>query len=97
MNGYFVKQNYSSMKAAKLRLNVSEHSWAKTFTGVSFLTNIVAACNLNLPLFQTSFRQWYFPDFTNNIFKERCYKKKRNVIRNVDQISIANLITHLFI
>ena len=35
--------------------------------------------------------------FRNNFFKERCYKKKSNVIRNVDQISIANLITHLFI
>ena len=67
MNGYFVKQNYSSMKTAKGRLNVSEHSQANTFTGVSFLTNIVAACNLNLPLFQTSFRQWYFPDSYLNV------------------------------
>ena len=31
-----------------------------------------------------------------SFFKEHCYKKKRIVIRKVDQISIANLITQLF-
>ena len=38
--------------------------------------------------------------FNNNFFKEtrkHCYEKRSIVIRNVDQISIANLITQLFL
>ena len=33
--------------------------------------------------------------FNNNFFKKHCYKKKSIVIRNVDHVSIANLITQL--
>ena len=36
---------------------------------------------------------WQLSEIFNNFFKER---KKSIVIRNVDQISIANLITQLF-
>ena len=43
-----VKQNYSSMKIVIQVLNVSQHSQENTITGVSFLINIVVACNLSL-------------------------------------------------
>ena len=33
----------------------------------------------------------------NNFFQEDCYKKKNIVIGNVDQISIANLITQFLL
>ena len=35
--------------------------------------------------------------FNNNFVKEYCYKSKSIVIRNMDQISTANLIMQLFI
>ena len=35
--------------------------------------------------------------FNSNFFKEDCYKKKSIVIRNVDQISITNLIPHFLL
>ena len=43
-----LKRNYSSMKIAKKMLNIFQHSQENTFTGVSFLINIVAACNLKV-------------------------------------------------
>ena len=54
---------------------------------MSFLTNIVAASNLNLSLFKTRFRHWWFPDsylkFLANFLKsivirkkKQCYKKR---------------------
>ena len=57
-----VKRNYSSMKIVKQVLNVSQHSQENTFTGVSFLINIVVACNLSLSLFKKRLRHWCFPD-----------------------------------
>ena len=65
-------------------LNISQHSQENTFTGVSFLINVVAACNLSL---SSEF-------FNNNSFKERkkaLLLEKSIVIRNVDHISIANV------
>ena len=41
-----VNQNYSSVKTVKQVLKVSQHSQENTFTGVSFLINIVVACYL---------------------------------------------------
>ena len=69
-----------------------------------FLINIVVACNLSLSLFKKRFRQWCFPDsflkFLTTTFlkreKKHCYKKRSIVIRNVDQISITNQVTQLF-
>ena len=72
-------------------LNVSQHSQENTFTGVSFLINIVVACNLSLSLFKKKFRHWCFPDsylkFWTTTFLKRekkallwekkyCYKKR---------------------
>ena len=65
-------------------LNVSQHSQENTFTGVSFLINIVVACNLSLSLFKKRFRHWCFPDsylkFLTTTFlkreKKHCYKKR---------------------
>ena len=87
------------MKTAKQVLNISQHSQENTFTGVSFLINIVAACNLSLCLFKKRFQHWCFPDsylnFLTTTFlkreKKHCYKKKSIVIRNVDHMPIANL------
>ena len=77
-----VKRNYSSMKIAKQVLNISQHSQENTFTGVSFLINIVAACNLSLSLFKKRFWHWCFPDSYLNFLtttllkrdKQHCYK-----------------------
>ena len=99
-----VKRNYSSMKILKQVLHVSQHSRENTFTRVSFLINIVVGCNVSLSLFKKRFRDWCFPDsylkFLTTTFlkreKKHCYEKRSIVIRNVDQISIANLITQLF-
>ena len=85
-------------------LNVSQHSQENTFTGVSFLINIVVAFNLSLSLFKNRFRHWCFADSYLKLFtkiflkreKKHCYEKRSIVIRNVDQISIANLLTLLF-
>ena len=96
-----VKQNHSSMKILKLVLNVSQYSQENTFTGVSFLINIVVTCNLSLSFFKKRFRHWCFPDsylrFLITTFLKReekhCYEKRSIVIRNVDQKPIANLIT----
>ena len=98
-----VKRNYSSMKIVKKVLNVSQHSQENIFTRVSFLINIVVACNLSLSLFKKRFRHWCFPDsylkFLTTTFlkreKKHCYEKRSIVIRNVDQIPIATLITQL--
>ena len=85
-------------------LNVSQHSQENTFTGVSFLINIVVACNLSLSLFKKRFRHCSFPDnyldFLTTFLKrekKHCHEKRSIVIRNVDQISIANLIAQLFL
>ena len=71
-------------------LNVSQHSQENTLTGVSFLINIVVACNLSLSLFKKRFWHWCFPDsylkFLTTTFlkrekkallweKNHCYKK----------------------
>ena len=119
MNGYFscdyvlniLKRNYSSMKIVKEVLNVSQHSQENTFTGVSFLINKVAACNLSLSLFKKRFPHWCFTDsylnFLTTTFLKRekkhwdkkksiVMRKKSTVPRNVDQISIANIIMQLF-
>ena len=85
-----VKRNYPSMKIVKLVLNVSQHSQENTFTGVSFLINIVVACNLSLSLFKKRFRHWCFPDsylkFLTTTFlkreKKHCHEKRSIVIRN---------------
>ena len=100
-----VKRNYSSMKIVKYVLNVFQHSLKDTFTGVSFLINIVAAFNISLSLLKKRFRHWCFPDsylkcLTKTFLKREKkygYEKRSIVIRNVDQISIANLLTQLFL
>ena len=43
-------------------LSVSQHLQEIIFTGLSFLINIVAACNLSLSLFKKRFQHWCFPD-----------------------------------
>ena len=43
------------------------------------------------------FSEQLFEIFNNIFFKEQCYKKRIIVIRNVDQMSITNVITQLFI
>ena len=98
-----VKRNYSSRKIAKQMLNICQHSQENTFTGVSFLINIVAACNLSLSLFKKRFRHWCFPDsylnFLTTTFlkreKKHCYKKrgsyiyrKSNFLCNFAKISV---------
>ena len=100
-----VKWNYSSMKIVKLVLNVSQHLQENTLTGVSFLINIVVAGNLSLSLFKKRTQHCCFPDSYLKLLtttflkreKKHCYEKRSIVIRNVDQISIANLITQLFL
>ena len=100
-----VKRNYSSMKIVKQVLNVFQHSQEDTFSGVSFLINIVVAFNISLSLFKKRFRRWCFPDSSLKCLtktflkreKKNCYEKRSIVIRNVDQISIANLLTQLFL
>ena len=99
-----VKRNYSSMKIVKLLLNISQHSQENTFTGVSFLISTVVVCILCLSLFKKRFPHPCFPDsflkfLTTTLLKrekKHCYEKRSIVIRNVDLISIANLITQLF-
>ena len=56
-----VKRNYSPMKIVKQVLYVFQISQEHTFTGVSFLINIVVACNQSLSLFKKRFQQWVFP------------------------------------
>ena len=51
-----VKRNYLSMKIVKQVLNVFQHLQENIFSGVSFLKNIVIACNLSLSLFKKRFR-----------------------------------------
>ena len=78
-------------------LNISQHSQEKPFTRVSFLINIVAACNLILSLFKKWSPHWCFPDsylnFLTTTFlkreKKNCYKKKSIVVRNVDLCNFA--------
>ena len=99
-----VKRNYSSMKIVKLLLNISQHSQENTFTGVSFLISTVVVCILCLSLFKKRFPHPCFPDsflkfLTTTLLKrekKHCYEKRSIAIRNVDLISIANLITQLF-
>ena len=69
-------------------LNFFQHLHENTFTGVSFLINIIAACNLSLSLFKKRFRQWCFPDsylkFSATFLKrekKHCYQKKSIVMR----------------
>ena len=99
-----LKWNYSIFMILKKVLNVSQHSQENTSTGVSFLTKIVVACNLSLSLFKKRFQHWCFPDSYLKFLtpflkreKRHCYKKRSIVIRNVNQISIANLITPFFV
>ena len=79
----------------------SQHSQENICTRVTFLINIVAGLQFN-PIFirkevPALVLSWQLCEmFNNSFFKEHCYKKSI-VTRNVDQISIANLITQLFI
>ena len=53
-------------------LNVSQHSQENTFTGVSFLINIVVACNLSLKEVPGLVFSWQLSEiFNNNFFKEK--------------------------
>ena len=76
-----VRGNYSSMKTLRQILNVSKHSQENTFTGVSFLKNVVAAGNLSLSLFKKRFWHWYFSYsylkfVTTTFFKKIVIRKK---------------------
>ena len=69
-----------------------------------FFNKYSCRMQLKLSLFKNRFRHWCFPDsylkFLRTIFlkrgKKHCYEKRSIAIRNVDQISIANLITQIF-
>ena len=101
-----VKRNYSSLKIVKFVLNVSQHLQENASTGESFLINI--SCRMQLkPIFiqkevPVLVFSWQLSEFflTTTFLKrekKHCYEKRSIVIRNVDQISIANLITQLFL
>ena len=61
-------------------LNVFQHSQENTFTGVSFLINIVVACNLSLSLFKKKFRHWCFPDSYLKFWTTTFLKREKKVL-----------------
>ena len=75
-----VKRNYSSMKTVKKLLYFSQQSQENTFTWVSFIINIVAACNWSRSLFKKRFRHWFF--WLSEIFNNNFLKSID--VRNVD-------------
>ena len=61
-------------------LNVSQHSQENTFTGVSFLINIVVAFNLSLSLFKKRFQHWCFPDSCLKSLTKTCLKREKTLL-----------------
>ena len=86
----------------RVHINVSQHLQENTCSRVSFLIIVVASLKFKPIFIQKRFCHWCFPVsylkfLIATFFEKHCYKKKSIVTRNVYQISIANLITQLFI
>ena len=99
----YFKEIYGRLLLNNAKPNFSSvfpYSQENTRARVFFLINAVATCNVSLSLFKKRLRRWCFPDsyqkfLTTTFLKSIVVRKKSIVIRNVDQIAIANLITHL--